>query len=320
MTANSKAKTTILCCALLLGNALPTVARAQSGLIMQVKAPDGVNVVAKHMGTGAQFALFNVKDPSKCIGIYDPAANNTGGEPLTPAGLSNAAELQAISDASPVMNGKHWLQMSLYKGPAVPVGECNVGQSSANFAVSAQQTATPATSTPNAALQAPGVPTSPIGSNIYSTLPPPTFEIMSADAKKAVLTVNWLNKSWKLKIESTKGAGGALRGFGDALGNSAVGRSQAGNITTGGAAAVRLQLTDNFGDHVAMYYKPDGTPMAEDARSAGETTGRMISHWDKAVLADMGDKLRDYVKQKGQTAQYADTLDAMGGKVIAAAQ
>jgi len=86
-----------------------------------------------------------------------------------------------------------------------------------------------------------------------------------------------------------------------------------------GTAAVRMQISDKFGDHVAMFYSPDGKPMTEDARSAGETTGKIVSHWDKASLAGLGDKLRDYVKAKGQVTEYADTLDAMGNKPVSAA-
>jgi hypothetical protein len=260
-----------LTCAIL----LPVKLHSQ---IVEVTTKQGDDLLAVHRSDGdrTMFDIYDKKDLTLRIATYDYLTKKT-----TNVDLDHVDEVKRYVDGIQNMTNR-----SIgYKGPA-PTG------SSAPAPAVQAPPATPPATPPVAAL--------PATTNIYANLPPPTFEIVSADAKKA--------------------AGSALKGFGDALGNSMVGRTQGGSTATmKGAAAVRMQISDKFGDHVAMFYSPNGKPMTEDARSAGETTGKVVSHWDKAALADLGNKLRDYVKAKGEVAEYADTLDAMGDKPVTAA-
>jgi hypothetical protein len=291
----SKTQKVTLAGALLLGNALPTVARAQSVLM---KINDAV--VAKHIGTGSQFALYDVKkDPSHCIGIYDPAAINQGKDALTPAGLSNAAELQAINDAAPLVNGKHFVQMALYQGPPVQLGECNVGQASANYAATAQ------TSAPAPGAQA----TVDNAMNTLSNSVKLQYKIVKADAKQALIQItDSHNQQHMMKIETDASGVTAFR---DSFKTSAATNSSDGNFKSWGGHSIRLAI-DNGN---ARYYNPDGTPqVAKENKFSGESTSRIMQFWDKSTFADMADKIK---AQLGSDPPYSVVLYAIAGKPAA---
>jgi hypothetical protein len=279
--------------AVLIGNALPTVARAQSVIL---KINDAV--VAEHIGTGSQFALYNTKDPSHCIGIYDPAAINLGKDALTPAGLSNAAELQAINDAAPLVNGKHFVQMGLYSGPAVHLGECNVGQASANYAAAAQQTAAPAQS---------GQDVVAAQMAALSNSVKLEFKILKADAKQALIQITDSNHQQQHMMKIEADAGG-VTAFRDSFKTSAATNSSDGNFKSWGGHSIRLAI-DNGN---ARYYNPDGTPqVAKENKFSGESTSRIMQLWDKSTFADMADKIK---AQLGSDPPYSTVLYAIAGK------
>ncbi|WP_263375099.1 hypothetical protein [Granulicella aggregans] len=273
MTANSKAKTTIFAGVLLLGNAVPTVARAQySPPLMQVRNPDSsLVVVAKPMN--GSYALFDTKHPQECIGTFNPRAFLDGKDTLTPAGLSNAAELQKLNDASPqAPNGQHMLQMTLYKGPAVQVGVCNIGQFSANSAATAQQTtAPPATGQQAYADQM---------NAAMNTVRIMSYKITKADEKNLQIEISdSLNRTYTMKIEPAS----TLSAMGSSMRNSARGVSD-GNLGSWKGKSIKVSIGGSF----AEMFNGDGTRQVQSEKGLGSgSVTATMRNWNESDMKKM---------------------------------
>jgi hypothetical protein len=294
----SKPEKAILAGALMLGSVLP--ARAQSPMLFQV-GDAKTGVVGQHVGKGAQLALYHLNDPSKCIGVYDPAAVAKGGDAITPAGLKNAAELQALLDATPLINGQHYLQLSLYKGAKVELGVCDIGQSAANYTAAATQSVAPAQS-----------PQEAVAAQMNALMNSVRLQVnaIEADAKKATIKItDSHNNNYVMKIEPAN----ALQAIGSTYRQGLRGSSaSAGDGFSG--KDYKVSINGSF----ARFYKPDGTPeeAKEDRSNLGSgTTSAVMREWNGSDLKAIADAVTEKVKAStGKEPDYANVLRSLSNK------
>jgi hypothetical protein len=290
----------VLAGALLLGNALPTVARAQAPMLFQVNK----DVVAKPLKPSV-FALYHVSDPSHCIGIYNGAAVPKGEDAVTPAGLRNAAELQNILDSGPVVNDKHYLPMALYKGPPLQLGDCNIAQAGSNSSSEANQVATPLPSKFPTAQAA-------VSSQMNALMNSVRLQVNSieADAKKATIKItDSHNNNYVMKIEPAN----ALQAIGSTYRQGLRGSSaSAGDGFSG--KDYKVSINGSF----ARFYKPDGTPeeAKEDRSNLGSgTTSAVMREWNGSDLKAIADAVTEKVKAStGKEPDYANVLRSLSNK------
>jgi hypothetical protein len=258
---------------------LPVKLYAQAAF--EVKTSQGDDIIAVHVNSGSYslFDLYDKKNLSLRIATYDMASGKA-----TNVDLDNADEVKHYAEGA-----KSYTNVtSMYRGPVPGAAQ------------------TPAV--------VPAAPPTTVMAAVNPLQVPITFSIVSADAKNAVLKIAYGGKEATLKIEANPSG---FQGFKDSLGNMY--RSSDGNFATWrGAKAVRLAVIDRNGDqHIPKYFNPDGTPMVDEIRSNGNSTGRMISYWPKQVFVDMADQLEAFVKAKGGIPIYTPTLSAIGGKPVA---
>jgi hypothetical protein len=272
-------------CVLLASASLtPIKLHAQLSNPLEVVTPQGDDVIAVHVsgGDNTMFDLYDKKNLTLRIATYDMSTEK----------MSNV-DLDSADEVKRIVAGKGHNIVTRYQGPA-PTPTSLPKQ------------------TPTGGV--PSITVAPAGNPLEVH---PTFDIVSADANKAVLKVTLSSKEYTLKIEASHKGSGTLKAWGDALDKSLLAKSDNDSLSTlRGADSVRMTVTDGLGEHIAMYYKPDGTPLNVEARGSGNTTRRIMSYWSKDTFVNMADKLAAFVQAQGKTATYTNALYGIGGKPL----